>query len=124
QGLFDVIAGLPVADPGVEPPLVVLGVLAREDGELGFEAVLEGIEAGAVLAFGGPGTGALAAIAAADLGALGGGFVHRGVPPAWVEAAEGRLRRALVTTGPNQVGGVSVPTLHPRTIFKPPPPVA
>src|SRR5262249_53596452 len=94
QGLLDVVAGLEVGDPGVEPALVLLGVLAGEDEELGLEAVLEGIEPRVGLALGGLGPLTLLTVLAADGGSLGRGERHVVGSPVWMDAVEGHPGRS------------------------------
>jgi hypothetical protein len=101
--------------------LVFLGILAGEDGELGFQAVLEGIEPGAGLALREPGPSALLAILATDGGALGRGERHDGVPPMWVNVVDGGLRRG-VESRPGTAASAGAP--FPKRIFRPGSPVA
>src|SRR5206468_1343876 len=70
QALLNVVAGLEVGRPGVEPALEGVGVLAGQDKGQGAETVLQGVEAGAALARGCLGPGAVLGIAAVDRGAV------------------------------------------------------
>src|SRR5262249_22365191 len=71
--VLDGVAGGELVDPGLEPTLIDLGVLAGEDRQPGAAAVLDGVEPRPSLALGGAGPGAPEAIPAIDLGAVDGG---------------------------------------------------
>ena len=70
QELLDVVLGLKVGDPGFDAQLEDVGILVGQDEGPGGHAVLHGVEPGAVLALGRPGSGALLSIAAVDRGPI------------------------------------------------------
>ena len=70
QQLLDLVLGLKLIDPGLEPDLKDVGILIGQDEGFGGHAMLHGIEPGSVLALGRPGPGALLSVAAVDRGAI------------------------------------------------------
>ena len=86
QEQLDLVLGLKVVDPGFDPELKDVGILVGEDDRLGGHAVLDGVELGAVLAFGRAGTGALLRVPAVDFGPIDGRGCrgHGGLPREWM----------------------------------------
>ncbi len=87
QELLDVVLGLKVGDPGLDPHLKDVGILVGQDEGLGGHAVLDGVEPGPVLAIMRAWARALLSVAAVDRGSIdrgGGRGGHGGLSRDWM----------------------------------------